>query len=461
MCGDAYRGVMTTPRLDARDHALDLAAFVGASPSSFHAAAEAARRLRDAGASPQDETAAWDAAEGAHVAVRDGALAAWHVPATAARLAGSEELAERLEVRVVGSHTDSPGFILKPDPTTAHEGWAQAAVELYGGLLAASWFDRELAFAGRLVTEDEGRTAEHLVRTGPIARIPRLAIHLDRSAGTTEDIARQRHTAPILAALGPDEAPVDLLAELVGAAGLPAGTRVLGHDVVAADTQEPRLFGVGERLLASGRLDNLSSVHASLAAWERLAGAAGENGDAGDDRLVLRVLIANDHEEVGSATRSGAAGPFLEDVLARTLRGLGLDEEARHRVLARSSCLSCDAGHGVHPNYPEKHDPSHRPLLGRGPLTKINGNQRYATDARGEALWRRACAAAGVTPQAFVSNNDVPCGSTIGPITATRLGLTTVDVGVPLLSMHSVREMAHVDDLAGLSAAIEAYWAGA
>ncbi|MDO5500875.1 MAG: M18 family aminopeptidase, partial [Propionibacteriaceae bacterium] len=164
---------------------------------------------------------------------------------------------------------------------------------------------------------------------------------------------------------------------------------------------------------------------------------------------------------VGSGSRSGASGPLLEDVLSRTAKALGASDDEYRRMLARSSCISADAGHAVHPNYVGSHDPVNRPLINEGPLLKINANQRYASDAVGETMWRRACAVAGVPTQTFVSNNAIPCGSTIGPLTATRLGITTVDVGVPVLGMHSAREMCGVDDLYHLTRALLAYWSGA
>jgi len=181
--------------------------------------------------------------------------------------------------------------------------------------------------------------------------------------------------------------------------------------------------------------------------------------DLGDgDDLV--VLAAFDHEEIGSATSSGAAGPFLEDVLERIVSVAGCDLDATKALLARGSCVSADAGHLVHPNYPQHHDPHVDLVPNGGPMLKVNANQRYATDAVGEALWLQACEAAGVPSQVFVSNNAMPCGSTIGPITATRLGMVTVDVGIGLLSMHSAREMCGVDDPHHLAAALRAYLAG-
>ena len=414
------------------DHVRDLGDFVTASPSSFHAAAEGARRLSAAGFAPQDETGEWDSCVGGHFLVRDGALVAWRIPEGAGPLSG---------FRVVGSHTDSPTFKLKPHPDLGGYGWQQLGVEVYGGPLLNSWLDRELGLAGRLFLRNgESR----LVRTEPLLRIPQLAVHLDR--GVNDEgvkLNKQQHTAPVWSVGHPELSILDELAERAGA----RGRDVLGYDIVAFDTAAPAVFGPRQEFFASGRLDNLSSVHASLAAL-----LASRDGDH------ITVLAAFDHEEIGSGSRSGAAGPILADVLTRIAHGLGASVDQRHRALARSCCLSADAGHAVHPNYAGRHDPANHPLLNGGPLLKINANQRYATDAAGAALWRRACERAGVPTQEFVSNNNVPCGSTIGPLTATRLGITTVDVGIPLLSMHSARELAGVEDPLALARAITAFF---
>ena len=422
---------------DGRDeYVADLAAFITASPSSFHAVAEVARRLDAADFEPLDETAAWPTGEAGRrrYVVRDGAVVAWAVPAGAG---------PATPYRVVGAHTDSPGFHLKPRPGSAAHGWLQAGVEVYGGPLLNSWLDRELELAGRLVSR--GGTA-HLVRTGPFLRIPQLAIHLDRQVTEGLTLDPQRHLVPVYGAGAADRG--DLVEHLAGLAGLPAA-EVAGWELVTADTAAPQRFGLHDELFAAGRLDNLASVHAGLRAL--LAAAP----DAADHVLVLAAF---DHEEVGSGSRSGAAGPFLADALTRVGAGLGGDTEEQQRALAGSWCVSSDAGHAVHPNYVERHDTGNRPVPGGGPLLKINARQRYATDGHGSALWKRACAAAGVDAQEFVSHNAVPCGSTIGPLTATRLGLRVVDVGPPLLSMHSARELGHVDDLAALGAALTAFY---
>lgn len=425
--------MITQDDIDA--HADDLARFITASPTSYHAVAEAGRYLGDAGFVRLEEAQDWRDAPARAFVIRDGAIIAWVQPD------GSESATP---FRILGAHTDSPGFMLKPRPTTGSSGWLQAGVEVYGGPLIASWFDRELELAGRLVMRDG---TVHLVRTGPYLRIPRLAIHLDRSVNDQQAIDRQRHTQPVYG-VG-DPATADLLADLAQAAGVDA-EQIAGYDVLTADSQPPARFGAGRSLFASGRLDNLTSVHAGLSA---LAAAPSSPGHTS-------VLAAFDHEELGSQTRSGASGPFLEHVLTRLAAARGADQAQRLRSLAASWCLSADAGHAIHPNYPEKHDPANAPIAGAGPLLKINAGQRYATDGVGAAFWARLCERAGIGYQEFVSNNRVPCGSTIGPLTATRLGVRTLDVGIPLLAMHSAREMCHVADPAALAAAARAFFAG-
>jgi aspartyl aminopeptidase len=296
------------------------------------------------------------------------------------------------------------------------------------------------------------------VRTGPLLRIPQLAIHLDR--GVNVDglaLDKQRHTQPVFGL--ESDAPVggaDVVGLLAEAAGVRA-SEVLGYDVLTADTQPPARFGLGRALFASRRLDNLSSVHAGVTAL--IAAAEATNGAGGGAGAQIPVLAAFDHEELGSESRSGASGPFLSDVLTRISAGLGATESEKLRAYAASWVVSSDAGHSVHPNYTERHDPMNRPVAGGGPLLKINAVQRYATDAAGAALWAQLCETAGVPYQEFVSNNTVPCGSTIGPLTATRLGIATVDVGIPLLSMHSARELCHVKDPIALAGAVTSFFA--
>ncbi|MCL2594372.1 MAG: M18 family aminopeptidase [Promicromonosporaceae bacterium] len=444
---------MTSIPAAAREHAFDLAEFVTASPSSFHAVAEIARRCEAAGFIRLIETDPWDVQPGGrYFVVRDGAAIAFAVP---------ESAGPTTPFTILGTHTDSPGFKLKPKPTTGGHGFLQAGVEVYGGPLLASWLDRELELAGRVVLLDG---TEHLVRTGPLLRIPSLAIHLDRTANDALTLDKQKHTQPIWG-LG-NVTDADLLAALAQRVGSLTSIRQLelpnrdetaessalnpadigGYDLITVDTQPPAIFGADDALFASPRLDNLLSTHAALTALLAATTSSPSVSPSAVGGGAICVVAAFDHEEIGSESYSGAAGPFLDDVLTRLGAALGATTEDRARAFAGSFLVSSDVGHAVHPNYPDRHDPANRPVAGGGPILKINANQRYATDAVGAARWQAACQAAGVPSQEFVSDNSTPCGSTIGPISATRLGIRTVDVGVPILSMHSARELTAVID---------------
>lgn len=433
---------------DLARHVEDFRQLVHASPSAFHAVAEVARRLEAEGFARVTEgavrgEAGQDAVVGRGFCVRDGAIIAWSRP---------EAAGPDAPLRIVGAHTDSPGFKLKPRPAFTNQGWLQAAVEVYGGPILPSWLDRELELAGRLVLRDG---TEHLVRTGPWLRIPHLAIHLDRGVNEGLTLDKQRHTQPVLATtagvIGSPSGPDPVLSHLAALAGVDVAD-VAGHDVVTVDSAAPATFGLDGALLASPRLDNLVSVHSGLMALLADDGATGTSGEP-----AVRVLAAFDHEEVGSVSRSGADGSFLSDVVDMLT---GFDAATRQRALADSWLVSSDVGHAVHPNHAERHDPTHQPVAGGGPILKVNANQRYTSDAHGAALWSRACRAAGVAEQVFVSNNALPCGSTIGPMASARLGVRTVDVGIPILSMHSAREMCHTADLLALAAALTAFYTG-
>ncbi len=413
--------------------ASDFAQFVTESPTAFHAAAAARDRLVAAGFEELDELGAWPTTPGAYVVVRDGAVIAWRLPSGAT---------PTTPFRILGAHTDSPGFRIKPNPGVRTGGWEQLNVEVYGGALLSTWFDRDLRIAGRVVDADG---TVRLVSTDAVARIPNLAIHLDRGVNDGKEIDRQRHTLPIVGVDG-DAGGTDVVSWLRAR----LGDGAVSWDLFLADTQAPARIGIDREFLASGRMDNLTSVHAGL----RGIVEAPADGDH------IPVFAAFDHEEIGSSTPSGAGGPFLEDVLGRVQEGLGATRSEAARAFRASWLLSSDAGHLVHPNQPEKHDPTNRPRPGAGPLLKISANQRYMTEAKGEAVWATACAAAGVPWQPFVNVNTIPGGSTIGPIAATRLGIPTIDIGVGLLSMHSIRELVHVDDLASLHGAVAAFLAG-
>ncbi|HUH07149.1 MAG TPA: M18 family aminopeptidase [Egibacteraceae bacterium] len=420
----------------------DLLAFVDAGPSPAHVAAEMGRRLEKAGFSLLDERQRWklEAGDQRYVVRDGGSVIAFRV--------GSASPSDR-GLRLVGAHTDSPALRVRPRPDLIRHGYRQIGVEPYGGLLLHTWLDRDLTLAGRIaVRSADGGIEMRLVRLqGAPLRIPSLAIHLDRTIRSEGlQLDPQRHMAPVWATTGDGSEP-DLLSAIAEELGCPADA-ILGHELVAADTQPPALGGAEEEFVFAPRLDNLLSCHLGL---HSLASAPRAE--------VTQILICNDHEEAGSTSAEGAAGSFLEDALRRIVSALeGADPQAFAMTTARSWLVSADAAHAVHPNFAERHDAEHQPRLGGGPVLKSNANQSYASDAGSSAWFFARCADAGVPMQHFVTRADLPCGSTIGPLTAARLGIQTVDAGAPLLSMHSIREQVAADDLEALASALGAHY---
>ena len=419
-----------------RSHTDDLLSFLAASPSPYHAVASAAERLEKAGFRRLEETAAWDAEAGGRYVLRGGALIAWYVP---------EGATPSTPFRIIGAHTDSPNLRVKPVPDTGAAGWRQIAVEIYGGTLLNTWLDRDLGLSGRLSLRD-GTSLLTLVDR-PLLRVPQLAIHLDRQVNDGLKLDRQRHMTPVWGLGDPTEG--DLIRFLAEREGL-AAEDVVGWDLMAHSVEPPAYLGRDQELVAGPRMDNLLSVHAATAALAAVT-------EGGGDLPVIPVLAAFDHEENGSTSDTGAHGPLLGNVLERSILARGGTLEDRARAYAGSVCLSSDTGHAVHPNYPERHEPGHQPVPNGGPILKVNVNQRYATDGAGRAVFARACERAQVPWQTFVSNNAMPCGTTIGPITAARHGIATVDVGVAILSMHSARELCGAEDPYLLARAMAAF----
>ncbi|WP_432172891.1 M18 family aminopeptidase [Streptomyces sp. Tue6028] len=431
---------MSTPARFDRGHTDDLMSFLAASPTPYHAVANAAERLEKAGFRQVAETDAWDGTSGGKYVLRGGAIVAWYVP---------EGAQPHTPFRIVGAHTDSPNLRVKPQPDTGAHGWRQVAVEIYGGPLLNSWLDRDLGLAGRLSLRDGSTRLVNIDR--PLLRVPQLAIHLDRSVSADGlKLDKQRHMQPVWGLGEPREG--DLIAFLEEESGLPAG-EVTGWDLMTHSVERPDYLGRDRELLAGPRMDNLLSVHAGTAALAAVATA--------DSRLgYIPVLAAFDHEENGSQSDTGADGPLLGNVLERSVFSRGGSLEDRARAFAGTACLSSDTGHAVHPNYAERHDPTHHPRANGGPILKVNVNNRYATDGSGRAVFAAACEKAGVRFQTFVSNNAMPCGTTIGPITAARHGIRTVDIGVAILSMHSARELCGADDPFLLANALVAFLEG-
>ncbi len=349
-------------------------------------------------------------------------------------------------LRLVGAHTDSPNLSIKPNPVKGRDGCVQLGVDVYGGALLNPWFDRDLAMAGRVtvLTADECLESGFFDSMRPVAIVPSLAIHLDREANNQRTVNPQKDVVPVVM-LG-DPAAFDLKKWLVEqlAERDPRwqGSRVMDYELSLYDTQAPGLVGIDNALIASARLDNLLSCYAGLSALI----------DADDAQWSM--LVATDHEEVGSASTVGAQGPMLMDALS----GLVSEAQQNSRLRLQSWMLSVDNAHAVHPNYADRHDEQHGPKLGQGPVIKVNRNQRYATNADGAARLRLLAERAGVDIQSFVMRADLACGSTIGPITATETGIPTTDLGVPTLAMHSIRELASAADLPQLTALLRAFY---
>ena len=415
----------------------ELMEFLAASPTPFHAVSGMARRLADAGFERRPEAEPWELKGGGRYFTtrNDSSIIAWTLPARTSLPASG--------LRMVGAHTDSPCLKVKPHPETRRKGYLQLGVEVYGGALLNPWFDRDLSMAGRVSYLDRNGTVAHglVDLKDPVAVIPSLAIHLDRDANESRAINKQTYLPPVLGRLAEDFDLNALLRQRLEEADAGAG-EILDHELVLYDTQPPALVGLEREFIASARLDNLLSCFVGLRALLEASGDAGA------------LLVCNDHEEVGSTTASGARGPMLTQMLERLLPG----PEERNRTLSRSMLISADNAHGVHPNFTDRHDDNHGPLLNHGPVVKMNANQRYASTSESAGTFRRLAAEEGVAVQTFVVRSDMACGSTIGPLAAAETGVRTVDVGVPQWAMHSVRELAGAADAFNLSRVLRRFF---
>jgi aspartyl aminopeptidase len=413
--------------------------FLKASPTPFHATASLVQRLEGAGYQRLDEREPWYTEAGGryYVTRNDSSIVAFKLGRLSPLIGG---------IRLVGAHTDSPCLRVKPQPELQRQGFWQLGVEVYGGALLAPWFDRDLSLAGRVTFRRDGKVESQLIDFKlPIAVIPNLAIHLNRTANEGWPINPQNELPPILAQVAGDERAdfrALLTDQLAREHGLNADV-VLDYELSFYDTQSAAVIGLNGDFIAGARLDNLLSCFAGLQALL--------NAD-GDETCLL---ICTDHEEVGSTSACGADGPMLEQVLQRLLP----EGDDYVRTIQKSLLISADNAHGVHPNYADKHDGNHGPKLNAGPVIKVNTNQRYATNSETAGFFRHLCMAEEVPVQSFVVRTDMACGSTIGPITAGHLGVRTVDIGLPTFAMHSIRELAGSQDLAHLVKVLSAFYA--
>lgn len=410
--------------------------FLDASPTPFHATRNIRQRLLDAGFIALDEGDAWKlAANTGYVVTRnDSSVIAFHTGSNDALTAG---------IRMIGAHTDSPCLKLKPNASYAKQGYRQLGVETYGGVLQRSWFDRDLTLAGRVsVLTSDGNIQQLLINfERAIACVPSLAIHLDRDINQGRAINAQKELPLLLGDKDIDFS--ELVCQQIHAEYPELQIdKILDWEISAADTQAAQVIGVNGEFIAAARLDNLLSCYVGL---EALLNA---------DKTQPMLLVCTDHEEIGSQSCCGAQGPFLESVLRRWLG----DEESYARAIHKSLLISADNAHGVHPNYPEKHDEYHGPMLNAGPVIKINANQRYASTDVTQSFFRQLCAQAEVPAQQFVARADMGCGSTIGPITSSVVGVKTVDIGLPTFAMHSIRELAGSRDAEYLVRVFRAFY---
>jgi len=404
--------------------------FLKLSPTPFHAVDYIHETLASAGFTNLSEADAWELQAGGsyYVMRNDSSLIAFTMGAQDALETG---------IRMVGTHTDSPCLKVKPQPEIVNNGYYQLGVEVYGSALLNPWFDRDLSLAGRVSYLTADDSIEHvLIDFGlPLAVIPSLAIHLDREVNENRSIDKQKHVLPILMQVAAGEtAPKDfreLLADQLRQKAEDIDLKeVLDYELCFYDTQPPSIVGLHQEFLTSARLDNLLSCYIGLMSFI----------EANPDLTCM--LVCTDHEEVGSMSAIGAQSTFLTSVLQR----IAGSQENLSRIIDRSMMVSADNAHGVHPNYADKFDSTHGPLLNHGPVIKVNANQRYATNSETSAMFRRLCQHAEVPVQSFVVRNDMACGSTIGPLTASEVGVKTIDVGVPTFAMHSIREMAGTAD---------------
>ena len=425
-------------------HSAALCQFIDKSPTPYHATAQMVSQLVAAGFSQLNEKEAWDLQpQSGYVVTRNDSSVIAFTTGT--------DVSEGMTL--VGAHTDSPCLKVKPKPDIAKQGVSQLGVEVYGGVLLNPWFDRDLSLAGRVTYEtDSGVNRGELQNAlidfkKPIARIPSLAIHLDREANTGRTVNPQKHLPLVLGNASKTSTQSfneSLKAQLESQLGQKAG-KVFAYEIYAYDTQVSSVAGLNDDYVSAARLDNLLSCFCGMTA---LIEAFKSNPER------AQLLVCTDHEEIGSQSACGAQGPFLKDIIERIVP----ESEARQQMIRKSLLISADNAHAVHPNYADKHDENHGPQINAGPVIKINANQRYATNSENTAIFRQICDSLDVPVQEFVVRSDMGCGSTIGPITAANLGVSTIDIGCPQWAMHSIRETAGTADIGYMVTALTAFY---
>jgi aspartyl aminopeptidase len=423
----------------------DLISFLNESPVNFYAVATVKRRLEAAGFNPLDMRDAWSlkAGDRRYVTKNDSAIFAFIVGGGAANDG----------FKIISAHSDSPGFRIKPKAEMVSDGGVlKLNTEVYGGPILYTWFDRPLSIAGRVILRSDNplEPSTRLVKFDrPLLTIPHLAIHYNRAVNEGNPLSKQKDMLPVIARLNDVAERDNFVLNLVAKQLSVNPEDILDFDLSLYDTTPACTVGVNDEFITSGRLDDLSMVHAALTALLNTADHA--------DRCT-RVMAIFDNEETGSGTKQGAASPMLDYLLRRITTCVGGNDEDYMRAVAASFMVSADNAHGVHPNYVEKQDPTNHPTVGGGPCIKINANCKYMTDADSAAVFRTLCERAGVPYQYFVNHSDVAGGSTLGNILTTQIPLRGVDMGAPMWAMHSVRETGSTADHEATISAFEEFY---
>jgi len=431
--------------MSARRQVEHLLKFIDASPSPWHAVASVETQLLSFQFVKLDEADKWQLKPGGrYYVVRDDS-------SVIAFVFGQKPLLET-GFKIIGAHTDSPGLRIKPKPATSMDALLRLGVEVYGGPILATFTDRDLSLAGRVVYKNEqGHIVSKLISFDqPLLRLPNLAIHMNRAVNEEGlKLHRQFELPLILTQLSEQQLPQDyFLALLQQQIGVEA-TRLLSWELNVYDTQKGTLWGAEQEFYADSQLDNLASCHAALQALI-------DDSVLSAEATVVCGLF--DHEEIGSESNKGADGSFLPDVLQRIAWAQQIQGEDLVRTFAKSFLISADMAHAYQPNFPNAYDPEHKVRVNEGPVIKINVNQRYSSESVSAAQFAGWCEQAGVPYQTYSHRCDLACGSTIGPMVSARLGIRSVDVGSPLWAMHSIRESAGVYDHAYLISVLKTFF---
>jgi len=417
----------------AREQVEALLNFIDESPSAFHAVKSIENKLLSFDFKALKETDKWSLKpSGRYYIIRDDSSIICFV-------LGKKPLIET-GYRILGAHTDSPGLKIKPNAVKNSDGLLRLGVEIYGGPILATFTDRDLSIAGRISYKtEEGNIASKLVKFDQaLLRLPNLAIHMNRMVNEEGlKLHKQNELALILSTAVEEQLSAKYLHELLANTSGIAADNILSWELNVYDTQKGSFWGDKQQFYADSQLDNLASCHAGIQAM------LNENTLDSDKTLVCALF---DHEEIGSESTKGANGCFLPDILQRIAFSSGINEEDYQRALAQSFMISADMAHAYQPNFPSAYEPEHKVTVNKGPVIKVNANHRYSSESISEAMFIQWCEMSDVPYQTYSHRTDIPCGSTIGPITSAKLGVRTIDVGNPMWAMHSIRESAGVED---------------